>query len=137
MNEPDQFIPENLRPPSSVLPAPEEPVGVRPRRYIPLDELRPPSVKPGMSPILIVLIGVAAFGTLLIACRAIGLESSLLLVQICLAVPIYFLPCILAGARHRNYVPIAVINLFLGWTILGWVAALVWALYRAPQYPSR
>lgn len=42
---------------------------------------------------------------------------------------LYFLPCILAFARSkRDAVSIFVVNLFLGWTAIGWVIALVWAL---------
>ena len=41
---------------------------------------------------------------------------------------IYFLPAIIAPKRgHHNTMAIAAINVFLGW-IIGWVAALVWAL---------
>ena len=32
--------------------------------------------------------------------------------------------------RHRNAAGIALVNLLLGWTLLGWIAALVWAVYR-------
>ena len=40
----------------------------------------------------------------------------------------YFLPAIVAGLnRHHNQTAIAVVNLFLGWTLIGWVAALAWA----------
>jgi hypothetical protein len=42
---------------------------------------------------------------------------------------IYLLPTFVAAARkHRNLVAILIINLFLGWTLLGWVGALVWAV---------
>jgi hypothetical protein len=41
---------------------------------------------------------------------------------------IYFLPTIVALARHkRNAVSILLLNLFLGWTLVGWIIALVWA----------
>lgn len=41
---------------------------------------------------------------------------------------IYFIPAIVAQMRrHRNKDPIIIINLFLGWTFLGWVIALAWA----------
>jgi hypothetical protein len=41
----------------------------------------------------------------------------------------YFLPSIIAIARHkRDIVSILVLNFFLGWTAIGWVIALVWAL---------
>lgn len=40
----------------------------------------------------------------------------------------YFFPAIAAIARrHRDKLPIIVLNLFLGWTIIGWVAAMIWA----------
>jgi cation transport ATPase len=39
---------------------------------------------------------------------------------------VYFLPTIV-GARKANSGAIFALNLFLGWTFLGWVIALVWA----------
>jgi Superinfection immunity protein len=40
----------------------------------------------------------------------------------------YFLPAIIGfGREHQHGVPILLVNLFLGWTVLGWIAALVWA----------
>jgi hypothetical protein len=40
----------------------------------------------------------------------------------------YFLPFIIAMARdHRQKLAIFVLNLLLGWTVLGWIGALVWA----------
>jgi hypothetical protein len=42
---------------------------------------------------------------------------------------LYFLPTIIAFARSkRDAVSILVLNLLLGWTAIGWVIALVWAL---------
>lgn len=42
---------------------------------------------------------------------------------------LYFFPTIVAAKRqHRSAGAVFVLNLFLGWTFLGWVAALVWAL---------
>lgn len=42
---------------------------------------------------------------------------------------LYFVPTIVAGIRKkRNTAAIAVLNLFLGWTMVGWVIALVWAV---------
>jgi len=41
----------------------------------------------------------------------------------------YFLPSILAFARNkRDTAAILLLNLFLGWTMIGWVVALVWAV---------
>lgn len=42
---------------------------------------------------------------------------------------IYFVPTIVAGFRdHHSQAPIFALNLFLGWSVLGWVGALVWSL---------
>lgn len=41
---------------------------------------------------------------------------------------LYFLPAITAWARkHQNMMAIFVLNLLLGWTLLGWAVAMVWA----------
>lgn len=42
---------------------------------------------------------------------------------------LYFLPTIVAVLRgRRNKGAIFALNLFLGWSVAGWVVALVWAL---------
>jgi T4 superinfection immunity protein len=41
---------------------------------------------------------------------------------------LYLLPAFVAEwRRHKNAVAIAVLNILLGWTVLGWIIALVWA----------
>ena len=41
----------------------------------------------------------------------------------------YFLPSIIALARSkRDIAGIILLNFFLGWTMIGWVVALVWAV---------
>tara|TARA_B100001250_G_scaffold408023_1_gene429732 strand:- start:994 stop:1365 length:372 start_codon:yes stop_codon:yes gene_type:complete len=43
-------------------------------------------------------------------------------------ITIYMFPAYLARSRgHRNSDSIATFNLFLGWTFICWVAALIWA----------
>ena len=40
----------------------------------------------------------------------------------------YFLPSIIALARSkRDLLSIFLLNFFLGWTMIGWIVALVWA----------
>jgi hypothetical protein len=40
----------------------------------------------------------------------------------------YFFPLVIAIARkHNNKLAISMLNLFLGWTFLGWIGALIWA----------
>jgi Superinfection immunity protein len=41
---------------------------------------------------------------------------------------IYFLPTIIALVRgHLSGLAIFLLNLFLGWTLLGWIIALIWS----------
>ena len=45
------------------------------------------------------------------------------------ALIIYFLPTLIAWSRnHRNGTGVFLLNLLLGWTLLGWVGGLVWAV---------
>jgi hypothetical protein len=40
----------------------------------------------------------------------------------------YFLPSIVAIARNkRDTTAILLLNIFLGWSVIGWIVALVWA----------
>lgn len=49
---------------------------------------------------------------------------------------IYFLPCIVATLRkHRQQLAIFVLNLLLGWTLVGWVVAMVWACTADVEIP--
>jgi len=113
----EEFVPENLR-----------------------DAQRPlPKSRPANIGLLVVLVVLVAGGLVAGFLQVAGFVSEVpalvgefigFLVLIVIAVPIYFLPCLVAGTKHRNFAGIAVLNLFLGWTLVGWVAALIWALYR-------
>ena len=47
---------------------------------------------------------------------------------------IYFIPSIVATKRsHHNRLAINILNIFLGWTFLGWVIALTWACINPIQ----
>jgi uncharacterized membrane protein YqaE (UPF0057 family) len=40
----------------------------------------------------------------------------------------YFFPTIVAFIRgHQDKFAILVLNIFLGWTVIGWIKALIWA----------
>jgi len=44
-------------------------------------------------------------------------------------IALYFVPAIIARSRHhQSGAAIAVLNLLLGWTVIGWIGALVWSL---------
>ena len=55
------------------------------------------------------------------------------IIAILMGLVLYFVPFLIAASRdhHRTGV-IFIINLFLGWTFLGWVVALAWGLSRTP-----
>jgi hypothetical protein len=57
---------------------------------------------------------------------------------------LYFLPSLIASGRHlHERTGIVLLNVFLGWTCIGWVIALIWAIaapapymvYPRPPYP--
>lgn len=51
--------------------------------------------------------------------------------MLCVLIVLYFLPVFVGTIRKvtdRNGNGISILNLFLGWTILGWVGALIWAV---------
>ena len=54
-----------------------------------------------------------------------------------LIIVLYFLPSISAYSRKkRNASSILVVNFFLGWTVIGWVVALSWALAKDAEKPT-
>jgi hypothetical protein len=56
-----------------------------------------------------------------------GVAALLFVVVFLLA--LYYLPTLAALARHkRDALAIGALNTFLGWSLIGWVVALVWAL---------
>ena len=58
-----------------------------------------------------------------------GLSGGVVLLIVILAFTIYFLPCIIAGFRNKLHgsFGLFLLNLLLGWTVVGWFGALIWA----------
>jgi Superinfection immunity protein len=66
-------------------------------------------------------------------------------------IALYFLPAIIAHSRHSvSAVGITIVNLLFGWTGIGWIVTLLWAIfstswdnqpyqqhYYAARYPAR
>jgi len=49
----------------------------------------------------------------------------------------YIMPfCVAAARAHHSAVPIMLVNLLLGWTVIGWFVAMGWALYGPAQTPQ-
>jgi hypothetical protein len=49
------------------------------------------------------------------------------LIGFILILALYFLPSII-GYSHRNLGSIFLLNLLLGWTAIGWIIAIIWAV---------
>ena len=50
---------------------------------------------------------------------------------IALALAVYFIPSIVAHRKnHIQTTAITLLNIFLGWTFIGWVVALIWATMK-------
>lgn len=56
--------------------------------------------------------------------------SSVLVVTVLIGIlALYLLPAIIAFQRgKRNKVAILLLNIFLGWSLIGWVGSLVWSV---------
>ncbi len=54
---------------------------------------------------------------------------SVLMFLLAITLGMYFLPSIVAGVRgHQSTAAIFVLNLLLGWSVVGWIVALVWSI---------
>jgi len=63
----------------------------------------------------------------LIAAAPVLAVLALISLMVLLAPALYFIPTII-GQGHRDGEAIFIFNLVLGWTLLGWVIALGWAV---------
>ena len=71
---------------------------------------------------ILVVAGVLAFGSA-------GTSGDYSLIYFMGAVLAYFLPTLIASSKSKaNTGAVFALNLLLGWTIIGWIIALVWAL---------
>ena len=62
------------------------------------------------------------------------MEHFVSFIEFALLLTLYFVPSIIAAARrHHQGGAILTVNLFLGWTLLGWVVALVWSVSAVDQ----
>lgn len=58
-------------------------------------------------------------------------SSTIVLIVFFVSLAVYFLPALVASTRlHPNSKPIMLLNVFLGWTLIGWVGALVWSVSK-------
>jgi hypothetical protein len=50
------------------------------------------------------------------------------------AMALYFLPSII-GHKKRDFAGIFIVNFLFGWTVIGWIIAMVWACAAAERQP--
>lgn len=64
---------------------------------------------------------------------AAGLFAGAAIYDLCFGIGAYLAPTWIALSRaHPESTKIAALNLVLGWTVLGWLIAMLWALSRPP-----
>jgi len=57
-----------------------------------------------------------------------GHSDFVVVVVFFISLALYFLPAVIASSkRHPRSVAIFILNLLAGWTLVGWIASLVWA----------
>jgi hypothetical protein len=94
-----------------------------------------PSDDPGYLPWWALCFGVGFIAVLILAAQADRLTASddaagIIFLTI-IGIPLYLIPTWAArGCHHKNVTAICALNVLLGWTFVGWVVALVWALKK-------
>jgi nicotinamide riboside transporter PnuC len=54
-----------------------------------------------------------------------------IIIGVAIVITLYFVPTIMANENaKRNKLYILILNLALGWTVIGWVVALIWAIRK-------
>ena len=61
----------------------------------------------------------------------------LVFILVVLGVPLYFVPSLVAYHRnHKDFAGVFILNLLIGWTVVGWVVALAWAVRPDSARPA-
>jgi hypothetical protein len=78
----------------------------------------------------------AGVAVAVVVCAVLGkselVRGLLSLIMLAGGLLFYFVPTI-AGRKKRNAQAIMLLNLLLGWTLVGWVVALVWAVAKEKE----
>ena len=92
-------------------------------KYEKIKEFEERIVKNKNLPAVTSLLAILIFLSLLLGFAS---NSMPLVLGIILFLLIYFIPSIV-GYKKNNAGAILALNLFLGWTLIGWIVALIWA----------
>ncbi len=65
---------------------------------------------------------------------SIAFTAIVVLIAMIFIVFVYFYPTYVAWSRcHKNLKSLSLLNIFFGWTLIGWVLALIWAYLTEQQ----
>ena len=74
---------------------------------------------------------------LVLGFAAVLAPLGVVVVGLALALALFVLPTVVAFSRRaENTLAIFLLNVFLGWTVVAWIALLVWALVARPRRAS-
>ena len=60
----------------------------------------------------------------------LGLTELIILLAFLFLAATYLLPTLIAIARkHPDRLPLILVNIFAGWTLLGWAVCMIWAIF--------
>jgi hypothetical protein len=77
------------------------------------------------------LIGLIVFPVAIMGTQGGDAQGGATFIVFSLLAALYMLPTIEAFLKgHKDLVSIGLLNLFLGWSLLGWIGALVWAFKK-------
>jgi hypothetical protein len=66
------------------------------------------------------------------------MDAAILELVIFAVLAIYFVPLVVAAARkHRSVGAIAFVNIVLGWSVVGWLWAMIWSLTGNVREPEK
>lgn len=66
------------------------------------------------------------------------MDAVMVICALACAFAVYFLPTVIALHRgHPNTVPILLVNIFLGWSGIGWLAGLIWSTTHIAKASAR
>lgn len=86
---------------------------------------------------LLILLSMATWFCYLVGNGTNGIALVCAMAFFILVPTLYFFPSLVATKfRHPRRRAIGLVNFFLGWTLLGWVLALVWAYSMPAEQPA-
>jgi hypothetical protein len=84
----------------------------------------------------LIAISIAIFALIALGVAALFLHTVVWLLAAILGLLIYFVPSIIAAARHHeHFLWVLILNIVLGWSGIAWIALIVWAILGERREP--